>query len=69
LEKVEQSSIAGGIANWYNHSGNQSAVPKKIGKDLQEEPATSLLNIYPKETPPYHRHVLHDVRSSLICDS
>jgi hypothetical protein len=23
-EKEEHSSIAGGIANWYNHSGNQS---------------------------------------------
>jgi hypothetical protein len=24
VEKEEQSSIAGGIANWYNYSGNQS---------------------------------------------
>jgi hypothetical protein len=24
VEKEEQSSIAGGVANWYNHSGNQS---------------------------------------------
>jgi hypothetical protein len=24
VEKKEQSSIAGGIANWYNHFGNQS---------------------------------------------
>jgi hypothetical protein len=24
LENEEHSSIAGGIANWYNHSGNQS---------------------------------------------
>jgi hypothetical protein len=24
VEKVKQSSIVGGIANWYNHSGNQS---------------------------------------------
>jgi hypothetical protein len=23
VEKEEHSSIAGGIANWYNHSGNQ----------------------------------------------
>jgi hypothetical protein len=23
-EKEEHSSIAGGIASWYNHSGNQS---------------------------------------------
>ena len=24
VEKKEHSSITGGIANWYNHSGNQS---------------------------------------------
>jgi hypothetical protein len=24
MEKEEHSSIAFGIANWYNHSGNQS---------------------------------------------
>jgi hypothetical protein len=24
MEKVDHYSIAGGIANWYNHSGNQS---------------------------------------------
>jgi hypothetical protein len=24
VEKEEPSSIAGGIASWYNHSGNQS---------------------------------------------
>jgi hypothetical protein len=24
VEKEEQSSIAGGIASWYNHSENQS---------------------------------------------
>jgi hypothetical protein len=26
VEKEETSSIAGRIANWYNHSGNQSGV-------------------------------------------
>jgi hypothetical protein len=25
VEKEEHSSFAGGIASWYNHSGNQSA--------------------------------------------
>jgi hypothetical protein len=23
VEKEEHSSVAGGISNWYNHSGNQ----------------------------------------------
>jgi hypothetical protein len=27
VEKEEHSSIAGGIANWYNHFGNQSGDP------------------------------------------
>jgi hypothetical protein len=32
VEKEEHSSIAGGIANWNNQSGNQSIeVPQKIG--------------------------------------
>jgi hypothetical protein len=26
VEKEEQSSIAGGIASWYNHSGKQFGV-------------------------------------------
>jgi hypothetical protein len=26
VEKEEHSFIAGGIANWYKHSGNQSGV-------------------------------------------
>jgi hypothetical protein len=26
VEKKEHSSIAGGIASWYNHSGNQHGV-------------------------------------------
>jgi hypothetical protein len=31
LEKEEHSSIAGGIASWYTHSGNQFGIPQKIG--------------------------------------
>jgi hypothetical protein len=26
VEKEDHSSIAGGIASWYNHSGNQSGI-------------------------------------------
>jgi hypothetical protein len=26
VEKEEHSSIVGGIASWYNHSGNQSGI-------------------------------------------
>ena len=31
LEKEEDSSIAGRIASWYNHSENQLGVTQKIG--------------------------------------
>jgi hypothetical protein len=30
VEKEEHSSIAGGIASWYNHSGNQLGGSQKI---------------------------------------
>ena len=32
VEKEEYHSIAGGIANWYKHSGNQSRGSQKTGK-------------------------------------
>jgi hypothetical protein len=32
VEKEEYSSIAGGIANWYIHSGNQSGDSSKKWK-------------------------------------
>jgi hypothetical protein len=56
VTKEEPSSIAGGIANWYNHSGNQSGVSsRKLEIDIPEDPAISLLDIYPKDAPPYHK--------------
>jgi hypothetical protein len=30
-EKEKHTSIVGGIASWYNLSGNQSGIPQKIG--------------------------------------
>jgi hypothetical protein len=32
VKKEEHSSIAGGVANWYNHSGNQSGGSSKNWK-------------------------------------
>jgi hypothetical protein len=29
VEKKENSSIAGGVANWYNYSGNQFGSPSE----------------------------------------
>jgi hypothetical protein len=34
IEKEEHSSIAGGIAKWYNHSGNNLEVPQRIANRL-----------------------------------
>jgi hypothetical protein len=54
VEKEEHSSIAGGIAGLYNHSGNQFG-SLKLKIDIPEEPARPLLSIYPKDVPPCHR--------------
>jgi hypothetical protein len=32
VEKEEHSSIVGGIANWYNYSGNQSVCSSENSK-------------------------------------
>jgi hypothetical protein len=34
VEKEEHSSIVGGIANWCNHSGNQSGVSSENRKQI-----------------------------------
>jgi hypothetical protein len=46
VEKEEHSSIVGGIASWYNHSGNQSG-----GSSENEDPIIPLLGIYPGDAP------------------
>jgi len=55
VEKEDTPPIVGGIANWYNHSGNQDLeVPQKIGH-CTENPAIPLLGVYPKDTPTYNK--------------
>ena len=53
VEKEEHFSIAGGIENWYNHSGNKSE-GRKLETDLPEDLAIPLLGTYPKDAPPCH---------------
>jgi hypothetical protein len=54
--KEEPFSIAGGIANWYNHFGNKSGgFLRKLELDLPEDPAIPLLGIYTNDAPPCHR--------------
>jgi hypothetical protein len=44
VEKEEHSSIAGVIASWYNHTGNQfSGSSEKLDIVLLEDPAIPLL--------------------------
>ena len=50
VEKKEHFYISGGIARWYNHSGNQWFL-RKLGIILPEDPAIPLLDIYPKDAP------------------
>jgi hypothetical protein len=53
VEKEKHSSIIGGIASWYNHSGNQSGGSSDI--ILPEDPAIPLLGIYSKDAPTYNK--------------
>jgi hypothetical protein len=49
VEKEGDSSIAGGIEKWYNHSGNNLEVHRKLEIDLPEDSDIPLLGIYPKD--------------------
>jgi hypothetical protein len=50
--KEKHFSIVGEIASWYNHSGNQSRVSsEKLDIVLPENPAITLLCLYPKDAP------------------
>ena len=51
MEKEEHSSTAGGIARWYNHSGNLADFLRKLDMILSEDPALPLLGIYPEDSP------------------
>jgi hypothetical protein len=52
VEKEEHSSIAGGTASWYNHSGNQFGISSKtLDIVLLKDPAIPLLGIYPEDAP------------------
>jgi hypothetical protein len=51
VEKEEHSSIVGGIASLYNHSGNQSGFLRKLDIVIPEDPAIPLLGIYPEDIP------------------
>ena len=55
VEKEKHSSIAGGIANWDNHSGNHWWFLRKLEIALPKDPAIPLLGIYPRDAPLYHR--------------
>jgi hypothetical protein len=56
VEKVEHSSTAGGIASWYNQSGNQSCSSfRKLDTVLLKDPAIPLLGIYPEDVSTYKK--------------
>jgi hypothetical protein len=70
VEKEEHSSIAGGIASWYNHSGNQSGISSETWKYFYRKK-----QLY--HSWAYTQKMLHNttevcaayVHSSLICNS
>jgi hypothetical protein len=52
VEKEKHASIAGGIASWYNNSGNQfGGSSEKLDIVLPEDPAIPLLGTYPEDAP------------------
>ena len=51
VEKEEHSSIAGGIASLYNHSGNHSGSSSENWTKYYRNPAIPLLGIYPEDAP------------------
>jgi hypothetical protein len=68
VEKEEHSSIAGGIASWYNHSGNQSGVSENW-KSLHLKIQLYHSWTYAEKTP-HHTIRTYDlsVHSSLVCN-
>jgi len=48
VEKEEHSSIVGGVASWYNHSGYQFGGSSEIRPEV---PAKPLLGIYLEDAP------------------
>ena len=57
MEKVEYSSIVGGIAILYNHSENQSVFLRILDIVLPEDLAIPFLGIYPKVSPTYNKDI------------
>jgi hypothetical protein len=66
VEKEEHSCIAGGIANWYNHSGNQSGGSSERWKQISN---TTLGNISKRYLTMPQGQVFHYVHNGLVCDS
>jgi hypothetical protein len=57
VEKEERSSIAGGIASWYNHSGNQSGGSSENWTQYYLRiPPIPFLGIYTKYAPTYNKN-------------
>jgi hypothetical protein len=56
VEREKHFSIVGGIASWYNNSGNlPGPYLENLNIVLPEDPVTPLLGIYPKDSPTYNK--------------
>jgi hypothetical protein len=70
VEKEEHSSIAGGIANWYSHPGNQSGSSSENWKYIYLKTQLNHSWEYTPKCPTMPQgHVFHYIHSSLICNS
>jgi hypothetical protein len=58
VDTEKYSSTAGGIASWYNHSGNpEIRFHRKLDIVLPEVPGIPLLDINPKDAPPTYNKI------------
>jgi hypothetical protein len=70
VEKEEHYSIAGGIANWYNHSENQSGGSSENWKEIYLKTQLYYSWNIPKICPTMTQgHMFHNVHSGLTFDS
>jgi hypothetical protein len=66
VEKEEHSSIAGGIANWYIHSVNQSGDYSESWKYIYLK--TQLYHSWEYTQKMPQEHMFHYVHRNLICE-
>jgi hypothetical protein len=67
MDQYEHSSTSGGSENLYNRFGSQYCrFSGKLEINLPRDLAMSLLGIYPKDPPPYQKHISSIVEALFV---